>query len=527
MDPLPKIDWRPHGEKAHSAAARVVVLYLAISLTWILLSDSLVAQLASDPREIQHLQTLKGWVFVLATGLIFYGLVYRRVKFALRSEAVERLAMYDAVTGLPNGALVSAAMHQGLRVPDNEAQTLWVFAIQLHEFQRIGDSLGSETGNRVLAEAAVRIRGVLSPGDLLARHEGATFLAVVPAQHEPGGRGAIVSRLRRAFEQPLLVAEEPFHLSVRIGASEFPHDGGHPEELIGHAIAAMHRAVQIPGIDAFDYTARFRREAMEAYKLESGLHRALHQGDFTLLYQPQIALADGTCTGVEALIRWRHPELGDISPARFIPLAEQSELIFALGDWVLRQACRQALAWDGTPAGNLRVAINLSSRQFTDPELPCRVESTLRESGLSAERLEIEITETAAMDDPEAAMAMVRRLHAIGVCVAIDDFGTGHSSLAYLRDFAVDRLKIDRGFVAGIPGNAGNLELCRAILGLGRSLGITCLAEGVERPEEVDALRQHGCSEAQGYLFAKPMTPAALLQWLGPRPQSAMRRGAG
>lgn len=514
MTTLPKIDWRPQGDKAHTAAQRVVLVYLVVALSWILLSDALVAQIASDPRHMQQLQTLKGWAFVAVTALIFYALVYRRVLFALRTDAVERQVNYDVQTGLPNAALLATGMHQLLLRVRGGSDPLWVFAIQANEYPRICDSLGGPASNQVLQEVAGRLRCSLTGADLLARHQGAVFLAVVQGGYGATDRLEVVTGLRAAFREPVTVAEHVCPVTLSIGVSECPGDGETAEELIDHAIAAMNRAAQQPGIDAFNYTESFRREAYETYRLEADLHRAAEEGAFTLVYQPQIALREARCCAVEALLRWRHPQWGDIPPGRFIPLAERSELILKIGEWVLSRACADAMRWQRMAGGPLRVAVNLSSRQFNDPALGELITTALGNSGLPPQCLEIEITETAAMDDPQVAMAIVRDLRALGVQVAIDDFGTGYSSLSYLRNLGVDRLKIDRCFVSGTPEDAANLEICRAILGLCRGLGITCLAEGIERTEELAALVSEGCEEGQGWLFARPMTEPALREWL-------------
>jgi EAL domain-containing protein (putative c-di-GMP-specific phosphodiesterase class I) len=291
----------------------------------------------------------------------------------------------------------------------------------------------------------------------------------------------------------------------------FPDDGDNREALLKHADTAMYRAKQAGRNQVCFYTEDLNADALERLQLEADLRRALAMHEFELHYQPRIDLDSGRITSVEALIRWRRPGFGLVAPMQFIPIAEETGLIVPIGDWVLRTACEQMRAWRDSGLADLRVAVNLSPRQFRQPDIANTIRSILAESRLESRHLELEITETVAMHDPAATQIVLEKLSDIGVCHAIDDFGTGYSSLAYLKRFPIDFLKIDQSFVRGVPQDADDANIVRAIIALGRSLEVTLIAEGVETVEQSDFLHAQGCHEIQGYLVSRPK-PAAELE---------------
>jgi EAL domain-containing protein (putative c-di-GMP-specific phosphodiesterase class I) len=315
----------------------------------------------------------------------------------------------------------------------------------------------------------------------------------------------------------LINGQEVF-TSASIGVAFFPEDGATCEQLLKNADTAMYRAKQAGRNQTCFYTEDLKSDALARLKLEADLRRALAQQEFELHYQPRVDLATGRITSAEALIRWRRADRSLVAPGRFIPVAEETGLIVPIGEWVLRTACSQMRLWRDSGHGDMRVAVNLSPRQFRQPDLVERIQSILSETGLDSRSLELEITESVAMHDPASTRTVLDKLHGIGIAVAIDDFGTGYSSLAYLKRFPIDYLKIDRSFVCGLPEDDDDRNIVLAIIALGRSLGLTLIAEGVESEAQRQFLRAHGCHEMQGYLFCRPQLASGLAAVLRPRP---------
>jgi EAL domain-containing protein (putative c-di-GMP-specific phosphodiesterase class I) len=324
----------------------------------------------------------------------------------------------------------------------------------------------------------------------------------------------VLARIMEAVSQPLLIEDHEFFLTCSIGVSTYPSDGITAESLIKHADIAMYRAKEM-GRNAYQfYTESMNQRTLERLSMEGDLRHALERNEMELHYQPQVSLPDGAIVGMEALLRWNHPTLGQISPARFIGLAEEMGLIVPIGTWVLRTACAQARAWQLDGLGDLRVAVNLSARQFTQKALEQSIAGMLAEVGLPPRLLELELTESMVMSDVEHAITILRNLKALGVHIAIDDFGTGYSSLAYLRRFPIDVLKIDQSFVKDLTVDADDAAIVRSIISLAHSLRLKVIAEGVETTEQLAFLRAHGCDQMQGYLFSRPLDAAAFTRLL-------------
>ncbi len=421
---------------------------------------------------------------------------------------VDHLARHDALTGLPNRSAFLERLHAvigGRRRGDRMAAVL---CVDLTGFKAINDTLGCAAGDVLLRHTGARLLAILRETDMLARM-GADEFAIVQSETEaPRAAAALCERLLA------VLAEEPFDLcghltsvSARIGVAVFPGDGVQAEELLQHAGLALGRA---KGEQARAY--RFFEEAMdselrERKALEHDLVLALERHQLEIDYQPQFDIGARRMVGVEALLRWQHPERGRLAPDRFIPLAEDNGMILPIGRWVLEQACAQLVRWQGQGARDLRLAVNLSPVQFRDPDLARVVKDTLERSGLAAQRLELEITERVLMEDTGANLRTLHELKRLGVRISIDDFGVGHSSFSYLRRFPFDDIKLDRSFVGALEHDASAAAIVRATLSLGRSLGLDTIAEGVESVEQLNLLGAEGCRLAQGYYFSPPVHP--------------------
>ncbi|NBB14537.1 EAL domain-containing protein [Caulobacter sp. SLTY] len=430
-----------------------------------------------------------------------------------RAEAqIARLAHYDPLTDLPNRVLFQSALREALARSARQGSPVAVHCVDLDRFKVVNDTLGHPAGDALLRAAAERLRGCAREGDTVARLGGDEF-AVVQCGLTGGGADAtrLAARIVEAMAQPFDIQGQQVVAGASVGVALSPDDGTEPDELLKKADMALYRA-KAEGRGAFHFFERSMDEKLQARRLlELDLRRALGAGEFELYYQPLFCLARDRVSGCEALIRWRHPERGMISPAEFIPLAEEIGLIVPLGDWVLRQACAEAANWPM----DVRLAVNLSPTQFRGKHLVQSVISALAASGLDPRRLELEITESVLLQDSAANLAVLHDLKDLGVRISMDDFGTGYSSLSYLRSFPFDKIKIDQTFVRDILHDDDALAIIRAVTGLGASLGIVTTAEGVETTEQLDELRQQGCQEIQGYVISRPAPASEIAALLG------------
>jgi diguanylate cyclase (GGDEF)-like protein/PAS domain S-box-containing protein len=415
---------------------------------------------------------------------------------------IRHMAHHDALTGLPNRVLLRDRLGQALARARREGEAVAVLCLDLDGFKAVNDALGHAAGDRLLEAVAARLAASVREADTVARLGGDEFAVVQAGLAQPEAADALARRLVEALSRPFpLEGGHEAAVGTSVGVALFPADGDGPDGLLRRADLALYRA-KAEGRGAH----RFFEEAMDARlqartALERDVRRALAEERFELHYQPQVDLATGRVTGAEALLRWTDPERGPVPPSEFVPLAEETGLIVPLGEWALRAACGEASRW---PAP-LRVAVNLSPVQFRKPGLAATVARVLRETGLEASRLELEITEGVLLRDTEATVAELRALRALGVRVAMDDFGTGYSSLGYLRRFPFDKIKIDRAFVADLGRSADAAAIVRAVVGLGHGLGMRANAEGVETAEQAAMLKAAGCGEVQGYHFGRPM----------------------
>ncbi len=444
---------------------------------------------------------------------------------------IEALTFSDVLTGLPNrrrlgerftAAVAAARGHPG---KGGAGASFALLLIDLDRFRKINDSLGHDIGDRVLLDVAQRIHGCLRGDDMLARLGGDQF-AVLVCPADAAAAEATARRVLNVVAQPCSVDGAQFTLTCSIGMALCPAHGAHIDDVLHHAEAAM-RAVKGAGRAHYRlHQARADGDRRQHMKLDHAMRQALVSGRFRLHYQPQVRLADGAVVGAEALLRWRDPELGDVSPGRFIPVAEESGFIVAIGDWVLSQAVRQAVLWHQRGMA-LPIAINVSALQFQQTQFVDRVASVLAVSGLPPHLLELELTESILVHDANEALVRLEGLAALGVKLSIDDFGTGYSSLSYLKRFPIGKLKIDRSFVSGLPGDDSDAGIVRAILQMASALGMQCIAEGVETEAQRQFLLDAGCDEFQGFLFAPALDGLSFEQRLaGSREPAGPPQGA-
>ena len=430
--------------------------------------------------------------------------VYEDITERYRAEqSIAHMARHDALTDLPNRVLFRERMAEGLSRVEGLGETLAVLCLDLDNFKGVNDTLGHPIGDRLLGAIAERIRGAVREDDTVARLGGDEF-AILQADATPQGAGALARRLTEVISEPIEIDGQEINTAVSIGIALAPNDGAAADHLMKCADLALYRA-KAEGRGTFRFFEPDMDARIQARRaLEVDLRRALTAGEFTLAYQPQINLASNQMIAMEALLRWTHAERGAVPPAEFIPLAEEMGLIVPLGEWVLREACKDAARWPDP----IKVAVNLSPVQFRNRGLVAMVTQALAAARLAPHRLELEITEAVLLQDDEAIVTMLHQLRALGVRIAMDDFGTGYSSLSYLRSFPFDKIKIDRSFIKDIDRNRDSAVIIKAIASLGHSLGIETTAEGIETAEQLELVRRAGCTEMQGYL-ASPPRPAA------------------
>jgi diguanylate cyclase (GGDEF)-like protein len=421
---------------------------------------------------------------------------------------LEHQANYDALTGLPNRNLLHDRLRQAVYA-QRGARAMAVVFIDLDHFKFVNDSLGHGTGDKLLRGMADRLRGVLREGDTVARLGGDEFVVIL---NDQGGEEVIFRAMQRIMlevSQPMMIDGKELYVTCSAGISLHPQDGADVDTLLKNADAAMYRAKD-GGRNNFQFfTSEMNERINERLSLENALRRALERKEFLLHFQQKIDLKTGAIAGAEALVRWNHPELGLLRPERFIPLAEETGLIVQIGEWVIREACRQSRAWLDQGLRPGLVSVNLSARQFRQDGLVRAVSRILEETGVDSRHLEIELTESMVMHNVNTAIATLHGLKSLGIALSVDDFGTGYSSLAYLKDLPIDTLKIDRSFVRDIGYGEGADEgvIAQAIISLGHALHLKVIAEGVETERQLGFLRRHGCDEVQGFFYGEPVPP--------------------
>ena len=448
----------------------------------------------------------------LIKGKLDRELLVRAMQYSIErkryQEQLEHQANYDALTGLPNRNLLHDRLKQAVYA-QRHARAIAVVFIDLDHFKFINDSLGHSAGDKLLQQMADRLRDAVRDGDTVSRLGGDEFILVLNDQQNEDIIFRAMQRIIGEVSKPVIIDGQELTVTCSAGISLYPQDGPDVDTLLKNADAAMYRAKEHGRNNFQFYTAEMNKLVNERVSLESHLRRALERNELLLHYQPKHDLKSGNIVGVEALLRWQHPEWGLLYPDRFIGLAEETGLIVQIGEWVLRTACAQARAWQDAGLPPVIMSVNLSARQFRQEALFKLVARILSETGLHPEHLEMEITESMVMHNAETAIAILKGLKEIGVNLSVDDFGTGYSSLAYLKTLPIGILKIDKSFVQDIDGPKGKKDglLAQAIISLGHSLKLKVIAEGVEEEAQLDFLKANHCDEAQGYLFSRPVPP--------------------
>jgi diguanylate cyclase (GGDEF)-like protein len=424
-------------------------------------------------------------------------------------EQVNRMAYYDGLTNLPNPALFKDRLAHELSKFGEDRKMSAIIFLALDRFKNIGDTLGLGVGDELLRRFAERLASCIRKTDTAANFGGGEFALLATEIYGIEDCVKIAQKIKNSLLSPFDCNGQEIYLTASLGISLAPNDGEDCQTLLKNASTALHRARQSGDSYQF-YTANMHQRALKTLLIENSLRRGLEREEFVLYYQPQICAATGKLSGVEALVRWMHPELGMVSPLEFIPIAEATGLIVPLGEWVLRRACEQNAGWQRAGFSPLRVGVNLSLRQFQQSNLVETISRILDETGLEPQYLELELTETSLMDNAELTIETLRRLRNFGIKISIDDFGSGYSSLSYLKKLPIDRLKIDRAFVTDVAFEASDAAIVKTIITLAHNLGLKTIAEGVETEEQSIVLANLGCDEMQGFLFSKPLSVEAL-----------------
>jgi diguanylate cyclase len=439
--------------------------------------------------------------------------VVRTESLESANKQLRHLATHDALTGLPNRVLMDDRISQSIVLAERQNQTFAVMLLDLDRFKLVNDSLGHRAGDELLKEVAHRLKTVVRDIDTVVRLGGDEFVLIITPSPERDAAQLAAARIIEALEAPVRIAGVEIHTSPSIGIAFYPDDALNVENLVAHADAAMYSAKQRGRNNFQCFEPGMNTSSQDKVRLENDMRVALEQKQFQLHYQPKVNTATGAMHGAEALLRWTHPVRGAISPAEFIPIAEECGLIGTIGAWVMREACRQARAWQVSGLPPLRVAVNLSPSQFRQGNIVAMIRDALDEAGLEPRFLEVELTETTVMTDPEESIAILEKLSQMGVLVSVDDFGTGYSSMSYLRRFPIDKLKIDRSFISEVMSRPDDASIVRAIVSLAHSLRLKVVAEGVESPAQLEFLKTIGCDQYQGYHYSRAL-PASQFEAL-------------
>jgi len=442
--------------------------------------------------------------------LTLRGIMFDITERKKTEEKVRRLAYYDGLTGLPNRMLFEDRLQVEIARARRNHRKVAVMVLDLDRFKVINDTLGHMKGNELLKSVADRLSGCLYEDDTISRIGGDEFTFIIPDIVEVQDAVKVAQRLYESMARPFDLEDQEMFITGSIGISLYPDDGMDISELIKNAETAMYRAKEQGRNNYQLYTTAMNAHASERLALENDLRKALDRQEFVVFYQPQINASTGKIIGLEALIRWQHAALGMVSPAQFIPLAEETGLIVPIGEWVLRTACEQMKGWHDAGFPKIRVAVNLSARQFMRDDLVDMVRRILKETGLEAEYLDLEITESVTMQNVDRAVQTLNELRDLGIQISLDDFGTGYSSLSYLKNFPIYTLKIDRSFVRDITTDPDDAAIATSIIAMAHSLKLHVVAEGVELEEQLKYLIERGCHEMQGYFFSPPLPAAGI-----------------
>ncbi|WPC06228.1 EAL domain-containing protein [Pseudomonas benzenivorans] len=518
-------DLAPERRDPHYAQIRALLHDSRISFLQLGKQFLLNAQLRNEQllKQLSHMQSF--WVIAApaVSGSLLLVLFFLQLRQSMalakslesQSRALAHMAAHDFLTALPNRALLLERLTRMIEQTQRASGRFAVMFLDLDRFKAVNDSLGHAVGDELLKMVAERLCACVREGDTVARISGDEFVLLVG---DIGDDDAVINtvaeRVATQLRRPFQLAGEELLVTSSIGISLYPAHGQQAELLLVNADAAMYSAKASGRNSIHGYLAEMNAGSVARLELNRDLHFALERGQLVLHYQPLVQLSTGQIFGVEALLRWQHPSRGLLAPDEFIPLAEESGLIIPIGEWILRTACADAVAWHSQGLPLLKMAVNLSALQFQQPELAERVDAVLVATGFPAEMLVLEMTETQLMRNVDLAVAATQALRELGVGLAVDDFGTGYCSLSYLQRFPVSKLKLDRSFVQDSLSKCSAAAISRSVISLGKSLSLKILAEGIETPEQLAFLRAHGCDYGQGYLFSRPLAQAELVSFV-------------
>ncbi len=424
----------------------------------------------------------------------------------IRAESeIQQLINYDALTGLPNRSLLHDRLKRAIAQAARDQQLVGVLFIDLDRFKSINDTLGHPAGDTLLKTVASRLAACVRESDTLARLGSDEFVVILVGASSAEGITTVAKKILMLVSEPIYIDGQEIYTTASIGIAVYPMDGDDSYALLKHADFAMYQAKELERNNFQFFSREMNVKVLERMKLENSMRKALEREEFFLVFQPQVDVRSGRIAGMEALLRWQHPDLGLLTPDKFIPLAEETGFIIPMGEWVMQNACRQNKIWQQQGLPSVRVAVNLSAKQFGQYNLDEMIAATLMETGLDPKWLELEITESAIMKNAEQTAIILRKLKAMGISLAIDDFGTGYSSLAYLKHFPISRLKIDRSFVQDITTNTDDAAIAEIIIAMAQTLKLSVIAEGVETRAQMELLSFNNCVEMQGYLFSRPL----------------------
>ncbi|UCF77247.1 MAG: EAL domain-containing protein, partial [Betaproteobacteria bacterium] len=423
-------------------------------------------------------------------------------------------AHYDVLTSLPNRVLFYDRLKQSLAQAKRNQWIVGVMFIDVDRFKNVNDTMGHAVGDRLLQQISERLKGTVRAGDTVGRLGGDEFAVVLSNLASAQDASVVAQKMMACFKEPFRLESTEVYVTASIGITLYPEDSTEQDILIRNADAAMYKAKEI-GRDSYQfYTPEMNTRALAVLGMENSMRRALDRGEYLLHYQPKAGIANGEITGLEALIRWRHPERGLVSPGEFMPVLEETGLIVPVGQWVLNAVCEQIKAWESAGVQPVPVAVNLSARQFTSKDLGETIKRTLEEHQIDPGLIELEITESSLMVNTEEAVRTLEYLSGLGVSLSIDDFGTGYSSLSYLKRFPLDSLKIDRSFIRDVTTDGDDATITRAVISMAHSLGLKVVAEGVENERQLAFLTEYGCDQIQGYFFTRPLPADDCGVWL-------------
>lgn len=493
---------------------RIVLLYLCVGIIWILFTDNVASWFVKDLNHFENIEILKGVLFIIVTATLLYLVIRSYTRqldtsqetFLQAEQEIQKLAYYDGDTGLPNHNLLLDRLNQVIAFNSRKRENTAVIYISLIGFKAVIDARGHSGSCEVVCRIAERLSSTLRQYDTVARIHRDEFVLVLGGTVLEGDVVTILNKLTAVFSEPLQLGNDDLIIPACFGVACFPADGVTSELLLQNAHIAMNQARQ-NGV-AFQYFSEdLNQIAVERHSIETGLLRAIDDGEFFLYYQPKIDLSSMDIIGMEALVRWQRPGQGIVPPDRFIPVAEDNGLIVRLGSYILKEACRQNKAWQDAGLPKLAVAVNLSARQLRDSSFVPLVIQILEETGLEPCYLELELTESTLMGDASDTICKLLALKELGICISVDDFGTGYSSLSYLKHLPIDTIKVDRSFVRDIVNDPDDAAIVDAIVAMAHSLELNVVAEGVETLEQLTFLQQRNCQQVQGYYFARPLDP--------------------